>query len=258
MKQTKERSNAVIYLRFAAIILVSGLIGALCGGLSDNFTVQLGAAAVAVNDFLYRIGLWLLAAGFVPAVISTGLLLAARGPVARAQTDDAAFERANCLLEQSMMAANLGFPWCVMSVGLGMAPAIRAEQLGPVGLGVLFVMIQVVWYTVLQARIIQAVKRVAPEKRGNVFDTRFQKDWYQSCDEAERQQIGNASYASFRLMCLVYPLVMVVLFLVGFRQLVHALWYLLLGGLWLLHIGSYQWCVYRSSRKKRSAQPPIV
>ena len=31
---------------------------------------------------------------------------------------------------------------------------------------------------------IQAVKVIYPEKRGNVFDSRFQKDWFQSCDEA--------------------------------------------------------------------------
>lgn len=258
MKQTKERSKAVVYLRFAAIVVVAGMFGALCSSLSANFSGEMGTAAAAVSDFLYRIGLWLLAAGFVPALVSTGFLLAARGPVDRAQADDAAFEQANHRLELAMMATNLGFPWCVMCVGLGLTPAVRGERLDIAGLGLLFLVCQVVWFMALQAWIIQAVKRIAPEKRGNVFDTRFQKDWYQSCDEAERKEIGDASYFTFRLMSSVYPALMVLLFIAGARYAIHALWYLLLGSLWLLHIGSYQWCVYRNAHKKHTGHPPIV
>ena len=39
---------------------------------------------------------------------------------------------------------------------------------------------------------------MAPEKKGNVFDVKFQKDWYESCDELEKLQIGNACYKTFK------------------------------------------------------------
>ncbi len=38
-----------------------------------------------------------------------------------------------------------------------------------------------------------------PEKRGSVYDMKFQKKWMDSCDEAERRQIGQACYAAYRV-----------------------------------------------------------
>lgn len=45
-----------------------------------------------------------------------------------------------------------------------------------------------------QGRIVEFIRRVSPEKRGDIRDFRFNQDWYNSCDEAERQRIGLASY----------------------------------------------------------------
>lgn len=49
-------------------------------------------------------------------------------------------------------------------------------------------------YTWLLRRLVGLMQRLAPEKKGDTYSFRFSKDWYQSCDEAERQAIGFASY----------------------------------------------------------------
>ena len=36
-----------------------------------------------------------------------------------------------------------------------------------------------------------------PEKKGSIYDEKFQKLWWESCDEAERRQIGQASYKAY-------------------------------------------------------------
>ena len=42
---------------------------------------------------------------------------------------------------------------------------------------------------VLQQKLIDLTKRLYPEKKGSVYDPKFQKKWYDSCDEAERALI---------------------------------------------------------------------
>lgn len=64
-----------------------------------------------------------------------------------------------------------------------------------------------------QGRIVDFIRRINPEKRGDVRDLKFNKEWYNSCDEAERQKIGRASYRTVLAtqMVLVALLVVVVI-----------------------------------------------
>ena len=57
----------------------------------------------------------------------------------------------------------------------------------------------IVLVVLLQQRAVDLSRRMNPEKRGSVYDTKFQKKWMDSCDEAERAQIGQASYQAFRV-----------------------------------------------------------
>ena len=43
-----------------------------------------------------------------------------------------------------------------------------------------------------QQKAVDLTRRMNPEKRGSVYDTKFQKKWMDSCDESERRQVGQA------------------------------------------------------------------
>lgn len=47
--------------------------------------------------------------------------------------------------------------------------------------------------TVMQQKIVNQYKKQNPEKKGSVFDLKFDAKWYESCDEAERALIGRAA-----------------------------------------------------------------
>lgn len=49
---------------------------------------------------------------------------------------------------------------------------------------------------VFQQRIVDLTKKLYPEKRGSVYDFKFQDKWYGSCDEAERAVIAQAAMAA--------------------------------------------------------------
>ncbi len=51
---------------------------------------------------------------------------------------------------------------------------------------------------VLQQKTVDMTKRINPEKTVSAYDVKFHKKWLESCDEAERQQIGQAAYKSYR------------------------------------------------------------
>lgn len=51
--------------------------------------------------------------------------------------------------------------------------------------------------TVLQQKIVDLTKKINPEKRGSVYDMKFQKKWMDSCDESEQRQIGQACYKAY-------------------------------------------------------------
>ncbi len=50
-----------------------------------------------------------------------------------------------------------------------------------------------------QQKAVDLTRRMNPEKKGSVYDTKFQKKWLASCDEAERQQIGQAAFHAYSL-----------------------------------------------------------
>lgn len=56
---------------------------------------------------------------------------------------------------------------------------------------------------ILQQKLVDLTKRLNPEKKGSVYDTKFQKKWYDSCDEAERAIIGQCAFKAYQAMCRV-------------------------------------------------------
>lgn len=63
-------------------------------------------------------------------------------------------------------------------------------------LGLFLVSVAVI--VVLQQKVVDLEKQINPEKRGSVYDFKFQKKWMESCDESEQRQIGQASYKAYQ------------------------------------------------------------
>lgn len=52
---------------------------------------------------------------------------------------------------------------------------------------------------VMQSKTIALDKQMNPEKKGNVFDKKFAKDYLESCDEAEKSLIYESAYSAYRI-----------------------------------------------------------
>ena len=51
-----------------------------------------------------------------------------------------------------------------------------------------------------QIIIVNLIKLINPEKKGNLMDKQFQKEWLDSCDEAQKALIYEVSYKTFQFM----------------------------------------------------------
>lgn len=240
MKPKAEKKNTWVYVKFTLILVVCGLFGAGCSMFIGSGFDGLSRLSATLSQGLYGAGVPLMTLGLLLSAAATALYLAAKKPMARADKDDEAYEKANRLLCLALILTTLGFPWFMLTAGLAFGRAIRSESIPLAGFGFGLLILQLVWLTALQALVIGATKKLYPEKRGNVFDTKFHKDWYASCDEAEQKTIGDCSYFTFQVMNMLYPIVMVVLLMVGSAWSINALWFVLLGGLWMMQTLTYQ------------------
>ena len=69
---------------------------------------------------------------------------------------------------------------------------------------------------VLQQKVVDLTRKLNPEKQGSVYDLKFRKKWLNSCDEAERKQIGQAAYKAYSVLNATCPILWAVLLLLGF------------------------------------------
>lgn len=58
--------------------------------------------------------------------------------------------------------------------------------------------ISIVLSMLLQQKIVDFVKEMNPEKRGSVYDVKFQNKWMDTCDEAEQMMIYKVSYRAYK------------------------------------------------------------
>lgn len=66
---------------------------------------------------------------------------------------------------------------------------------------------------IVQQKCIDASRKMNPEKTVSVYDTKFQKKWMDSCDEAEKIMIGKCAlkaYAATNTVCTVLAIVLAV------------------------------------------------
>jgi len=255
----KERSQKMIYLRFIAIILVSGAIGAAAGAFVVMAEKNLMETAERVNRVLASFGLWWFIPGYLLLLASTASYFRGKGLLPQAKTEDAAFREADRRLCLSQIFSGAAWVWLLVALGISMQTNWAEGHVmwmdldgKTVALLILVsLVVQLVWVAAIQAVTVKATKEIYPEKRGNVLDTKFQKDWYQSCDEAERQQIGQCSYFSFRVMSMIFPLVMVTLVLLAENGMAKPSWILLVGGLWMVQQMSYLVMAYQLDHGKK-------
>ena len=91
----------------------------------------------------------------------------------------------------------------------------------------------------LQNAIIKQVQKLNPEKKGNVLDSKFHREWFDSCDEAEKAQIGHAAYKSYRATSNAIVGAVLIAVFVSMMTPVGPLPAVLVCGIWAVQFSAY-------------------
>ena len=213
-----SRDNRKHWLKFLLLTLLCTAGGAVLGysaaWAADSFSFDaLGQAAGRIAGACAPFAL----------LLTVPFLLAAVACWRRAQRQFGAWdgededtpERADRTLSWGMVwtsaAQLLGFLLFGITASLLPLGYIRAESMLLPAVGMIALMFAVI---AVQRRIVDLTRRINPEKQGSVYDLKFRQKWLASCDEAERQRIGQAAYTSYTVTsysCLFVWVVLVVL-----------------------------------------------
>ena len=224
MKQSKlqdpvTRDNRKSWPKFVAVLIVAlfagGALGTAVTWIMEN---------PSLDEVLRHLGVALGACA--PWIVLCALLFWAgsmvcyrRGKAAFASwngEDEDVPDSAEHLLSWSILWATAAqfFAFGGFSVVVSLIPLGYADYLSLLAaiVGLLAVTFLVLF---TQQRVVDLTRRINPEKQGSVYDFKFQKKWLASCDEAERQRIGQAAYSSFLVTSRTAMVVWIVMVLVN-------------------------------------------
>lgn len=216
MNDNVKKENRKALPRFALILLGSAVLGGVlgfCAGWMGNSDVS-DLVAEMTDNLLGGVILWL-----VPAVC-LALLLAAVWQYRRAKALFAAWDGdAENPIDQAESRLNwvLLFASVAMVLDFFLLTTSSYSQFpfgALIGVGAFLVIAAAIM--VIQQKTVDLTRRINPEKQGSVYDVKFQKKWIDSCDEAEKKQIGQASYRAYRVTGNACPVLWVVLLILDF------------------------------------------
>ncbi len=196
MKKTTENRKALP--KFSLIVLGAMFIGILSGFVISGMQ----ATSIAEQTWFQALssnGGWIL---IVMNLLSAVIQFTLYGSVSKQfrtwQEEDEAGLRS---MDQKLtLALTVNGVFLILSYGFISIPFGQLSRLSLMQLLLCLcgLVLSMVVMVVGQQKLVDLTKKLYPEKQGSIYDPKFQKIWYQSCDEAERAQIGQASYFSYK------------------------------------------------------------
>ena len=224
-----------IFMKFVIIMVISLICGGFIGFGIGHFENNLFLLGTVINHILKTYGLYAYVIELVLLILGTYFYY--KGKQIKQLDDDSNYELASRYLNLSSFFSNIAMPFVYIAMGLSYTSLFDHHIAITLGL----LIVSLMWGVFLQKKIVEKIKELAPEKQVNVFDTKFQKDWYNSCDEMERAQIGRCCYEVFKIMGSLYLIVMVVLCCLAISGWVEPLWIIVFGLMWLIQQGIYSY-----------------
>lgn len=202
MKRSKEKSvNRKALPKFFGLIALSMLIGGIVGFL------MAAAGDSALPDHILH-GLNRALDVVTPWGIPVSTALLAELALRLYGRAKAAFKAWDGEDEAVMDAAEEKLSWAILLSSINllldfffMSAAFQERNWSQRGLMSMVVtgcfILSIALLVLMQQKVVDLTRAMNPEKKASVYDMGFQKKWYDSCDESERQQIGEASYRAF-------------------------------------------------------------
>ena len=212
---TVKKDNRKAFPKYLLILFVSaifsGVLGFAAGWIGhDNLSEVIAAA---VTHGLTAAAPWaLLVTSAVSLTAILWLYRSAKGLFTGWDgEDEAVMDRADEKLNWAMLLTAAQF---VLDMFF-FAVAQSAHNMTAVW-SVLFFIVSAFTLVFAQQKIVDLTRRMNPEKKGSVYDVKFKKKWFESCDEAEQKQIGQAAHKAFNVVSTACPILWAALLMLSY------------------------------------------
>ena len=212
---TVKRDNRKALPKYLLILFVAAIFGGVLGFAAgwlghDNLSEVIAAA---VSNWLTAAAPWAL---LTTSVVTQALILWLYHGAKALYTgwdgeEDDVMDRADEKLNWALLltAAQLVLDMFFF------AAALSAHNMTALW-SALFFVVSVFVLVFAQQKIVDLTRKMNPEKKGSVYDTKFKKKWFESCDEAEQKQIGQAAYKAFHVVSTACPILWGILLLLSY------------------------------------------
>ncbi len=212
-KEIQKEDNKKVGL-FAVILVISGFVGGILGALCVNMVIFLEESGItfvefwnqAQKDFAVPASFLLIVLDVIFILISFFYLKKAKKLWKSEMDEDDKYDVVDKKLSMSILFTNITYFINFAFFGFAFYSAMAfVEDVSERWLLIYMRMIDLIVFIAtlfialaIQRACVNLTKLMNPEKKGSIYDMKFDKVWYASCDEAERMQIGIASYKAFR------------------------------------------------------------
>lgn len=256
----KEEKKMNTYVRYSLIMLGSTIAGGILG-FALNF-IDLSGISGGVSGFMdmARRNMTLIMAFFSVVLVLCGELTLKKIQSLGRELSDAEDEEADVLEYKMEKAGAVGTIASQSGIAAGIliiAACYSAEYIGAADTNRMWVLTGFVIFCILclyqgywQVRFVKKIQKIEPDKKGDPSSMKFQKQWIESCDEAEREMIYQSSYTAYQAMSTVLPLLLV------FTMICHLMWntgvmaVFAVAVIWIVMVASYcKTCVTKRKQK---------
>jgi hypothetical protein len=198
--KTDKREDRKIVIKFVLILVASMILGAvssiIAAILTQDGLLEFGGLEQAIGTAVPYVFVF---SNVIAAITAIVLCNRSKKEIDAWDGEDECIDRTEQRLNYSLVLANL---MTVVNFLLFSASLWAAEHTGPndhyefvmlmVSLAVF--VLGMIWGMCVSNRVVKLVQKINPEKRGNILDTKFHKQWMASCDEAETQLIYQCGF----------------------------------------------------------------
>ncbi|MBQ8603360.1 MAG: DUF3169 family protein [Oscillospiraceae bacterium] len=232
-----------ILIRFIAVVVLALGAGFIAGYNSMAFEADIAAQLTYLLDSLVKISPLMMVAGCGIMVVAVSFYIKGRNTAAAALAgDEEKYEKADELLGTAVTVTNRLTIYMFGVFGImvsGFGTKLSMEDFIPVMISMAVFLVLLIGGSFLQNAIIKQVQKLNPEKKGNVLDSKFHREWFDSCDEAEKAQIGHAAYKSYRATSNAIVGAVLIAVFVSMMTPVGPLPAVLVCGIWAVQFSAY-------------------
>lgn len=263
-KRQQEKKKMNTYLKYGLTLLACMALGAAVGFITGYFGTDNGLEDIA-GDILQVIRsniFWILLTFFVVSMLAGEYILSGMRKIgmrlqeAEDEETDLLEYRLERMGSAGMISNNVFMVLSILVLATGYSMKYIEATVDAEGrfllAGMIVFILENVYLGIWQLRYVKVLQRIYPEKKGDPASRNFQKQWLESCDEAEQEMIYQSCYKTYMMLAKMLPILTMA------AMLSHLIWntgimaVIMVSIIWLVTSITYcRYCLTKKGEKIR-------